>query len=295
MQRKGRELLTMKTHLIRAAMAALGMFLCAVVGFFASPLWQAVSGRGYYRELAGALLTALLVLLLAAVLRRAVRWRVGDFILGLLATEVIALFVFTHFTGCHWSMPWLVMNLFIGLPWLLGFGLGSLWLMFSEKHAHARKCSVLAATAALIIAALLFRCVATKVTYSPKEHTVTVDKHNHILALGPCGMPWNYDDYFTILLQKGLDRCDASQLEMYQHDRLTIQSGYVSINRTKRTVTIDLTLLALEDAQKRTRPFGYNGTFRYVEADPKPDSGMITRGWLQDYFRTNKPGFYYPR
>jgi hypothetical protein len=92
---------------------------------------------------------------------------------------------------------------------------------------------------------------------------VTVERHNNVLAIGPCGMPWNYDDNFVILLQQGLDHCDFSQLEMYQHGRLTVQSGHVFLDRSKRTVTVDLTLLALEGVQKVTRPFEYNGTFTH--------------------------------
>lgn len=145
-------LLTMKTHLIRAAIAALGMFLCAVVGFFAPPLWQSTSGR----DARPYITMAVLILILAVVLRRGFRWRVADFILGLVAAQVVIVAVIVYFadifSGFTWSqlpmfmlqaahsiLMWLVFaNAFIGLPWLLGFGLGSLWLWLSEKYADTR-------------------------------------------------------------------------------------------------------------------------------------------------------------
>ena len=126
----------MKTCLIRAAIAALGMFLCAVVGVFAIPL----TGRDYSLH---AITAAILILLLAVVLRRTARWRVLDFIAGLLAAEAVTLIIIDHFTGFGWlqlldpcNLNQLVdINWFIGLPWVLGFGLGSFWLWLSEKHA----------------------------------------------------------------------------------------------------------------------------------------------------------------
>jgi hypothetical protein len=128
----------MKTYLIRAAMAALGMFLCAVVGAFAIPL----TSRDYSLH---ARTAAILILLLAVVLRRAARWRVLDFIAGLLAAEAVTLIIIGHFSGYAWldlfhsyNLRWLRdMNLFIVPPWLLGFGLGSLWLWLSEKYARS--------------------------------------------------------------------------------------------------------------------------------------------------------------
>lgn len=161
----------------------------------------------------------------------------------------------------------------------------------SMKEKPAK--SLLNLALGFIAAASLSGCVAIKITYSPRDHTVTVDRHNDVLAIGPCGMPWNYADHFVILLQPGVDSCDGAQLEMYQHGKLTIRSGRVSLNRDKKKVTIDLTLLALEGVETAERPFAYNGTRKYVEADPAP--GMVTRQWLQDFYRTNPPSYYFHR
>lgn len=128
----------MKTCVIRATMAALGMFLCAVVGVFAIPL----TGRDYSLH---AKTAALLILLLAVALRRATQWRLMDFIAGLLAAEAATLLIIGCFTGYRWLQLFHSCNLnqlvytncFIGLPWLLGLGLGSLWLWLSNQDRHA--------------------------------------------------------------------------------------------------------------------------------------------------------------
>jgi hypothetical protein len=152
------------------------------------------------------------------------------------------------------------------------------------------KLLVVAAGTAVVIAALFSGCVATKAIYSPKEHTVTVERQNNILEIGPCGMPWNYHDYFVVLLKEDVDRCDASQLELYGDHKLAVKSGHVTVNRANKTVTVNLTLLALKDFQQVACPFKYNGTFRYAERDPTP--GMVNRKWFQDYYRTNEPSPY---
>lgn len=147
------------------------------------------------------------------------------------------------------------------------------------------------ATLAVVAALLASGCDTTKVTYHPKEQLVAIRIHHSRPPLGPCNH--SYDDGFAILLQKGLDRCDASQLEMYGGGRLTITSGYVSLDRAKSRVTINLTLLGFDqrDYSQGPQPFLYNGRYRYVERDPAP--GEVTRAFLHDLYKTNKSSFYY--
>ena len=131
----------MKSRLIHTGIAALSMILCAAASYLASPLWHGISGRGFYPE---ATTMAILIFLLAVVFRRAFRWIVLDFILGLLIVEVITLAVIADVSGLtgletfdSFNLLWLAfMNLFIGLPWLLGYGLGSLWLRYLGHHAQ---------------------------------------------------------------------------------------------------------------------------------------------------------------
>ncbi|MCX6908374.1 MAG: hypothetical protein NTY01_10070 [Verrucomicrobia bacterium] len=58
----------------------------------------------------------------------------------------MTLIIIDHFSGFGWlqlldlyNLNQLVyINWFIGLPWLIGLGLGSLWFWLSEEHAKAR-------------------------------------------------------------------------------------------------------------------------------------------------------------
>ena len=126
----------MKLRLIHAGLAAGGIFLCAAVAAFTPPLWHD-GGRGIVPQ---ATKMALLILVLAIVLSRRFRWSAFDFILGLLAAEVIAFLVINCISGSSWlgffdstllwfNLSWLgYISPFIALPWIAGFTLGSLWL-----------------------------------------------------------------------------------------------------------------------------------------------------------------------
>jgi hypothetical protein len=126
----------MKRRLIHTAIAVVTMILCA----FIPPLWQGVSDRDFRPQ---ATTMAVFILLLAIVFRRAFRWQFLDFILGLVAVEFLTLWIIAHFSGFtglelfhRFNLSWLaLMSIFAGLPWLAGFGLGSLWLRFSHRHA----------------------------------------------------------------------------------------------------------------------------------------------------------------
>jgi hypothetical protein len=123
----------MKSRLLRTAIAAVGMILCAAAALFSPPLWQGVSGRDFRPA---ATTMAILILAFAVAVRGWFRWRFWDFVLGLAAVEFITLLVIAHFSGFtslelfHWfNLDWLgVMTVFIAPPWLLGFGIGSLLL-----------------------------------------------------------------------------------------------------------------------------------------------------------------------
>lgn len=143
------------------------------------------------------------------------------------------------------------------------------------------------------IVVLATGCVGTNYYYSPQEQMVIAQSHNHFLEIGPCGLPWNYDDQINILLPPGANRCDASQLEIYQNGKLKIDSGNIVLNRTNNIVTIELVFEGYTNGIERG-PIRckYNGTHKYVERDPQP--GEVTRQWLQDFFRTNGIEMYVP-
>ena len=129
----------MKQRFIHTVLTVIAMVLCAAAGIFIPPFWQGVSGRDFRPQAAT---MAVLILILGVVFRRALRWHVLDFVFGLVAAEFLTLCVIAHFSGFtgvelfHWfNLSWLAfMSLFVGLPWLVGLGVGSIWLKFSERH-----------------------------------------------------------------------------------------------------------------------------------------------------------------
>ena len=152
--------------------------------------------------------------------------------------------------------------------------------------------SAVCAGAASVALIFLSGCIGTHIAYSPGEQMVVAGSHNHFLEIGPCGVPWNYDDQINILLPDRGYKYDGSQLAVYQNGRLKIDSGYVILDRTNKTVTIDLTFEGYENAERVPVKCKYNGIHKYIEREPQ--KGEVTRQWLQDFFRTNGTAFYEP-
>jgi hypothetical protein len=127
-----------KKRLIHVAAASSAMVLCTAAGLAAPPLWHGVSGRDFRPQ---ATMVAILILIVGIALRRGLRWPASDLILGLLLPEIITLSIIAKFSGFTWlemfdpfNLWWLAyMNEFIGLPWLLGLGIGSLWLRYADR------------------------------------------------------------------------------------------------------------------------------------------------------------------
>ena len=134
--------------------------------------------------------------------------------------------------------------------------------------------------------------MGTNITYSAGEQMVVATSHNHFMEIGPCGVPWNYDDRLNILLPDDGYKYDSSRLVAYQNGRLEIESGHVILDRTNRIVTIDLTFEGYENGERVPVKCKYNGVHRYVEWEPRKNE--VTRQWLQDFYRTNGTTFYEP-
>jgi hypothetical protein len=168
-----------------------------------------------------------------------------------------------------------------------------MWKSDYKSNLMAMKSKVSACllpiTCALVI---LTGCVGTKYLYSPHEQMLVLRSHNHLLEIGPCGVPWNYDDQISILLPDNRYKCDADELVAYQNGKLIIDSGYVILDQTNKTVTIDLTFEGYENAEHVPVKCKYNGVHSYMEREPQ--NGEVTRQWLQDFFRTNGTAFYEP-
>jgi hypothetical protein len=123
----------MKSRTRHTVIAVIGIVLCVVAGVL-NP-W--VTGRlGPSHAITG----CLFILVFAIVLRGAFRWDVVDFVLGVLGVGGAAFVIVAFLCGLSWikMLEWrnllglLLTCLLIGVPWFLGFGLGSLLLRFSK-------------------------------------------------------------------------------------------------------------------------------------------------------------------
>jgi hypothetical protein len=132
----------MRNILVCTATVAFGTILCAVLSFLVPLLQHGSLSRDFRPQ---AFTMGALIVGLSFALRCRFRWRVIDVVLGLLVVEFMALSIIGYFSGSTWlhlfhpfNLRWLAfMNLFMGLPWLLGFGFGSLWLIYSKRHSQS--------------------------------------------------------------------------------------------------------------------------------------------------------------
>ena len=130
----------MKTHIIHTLIGTLAMILCAVAASFLPALWQGASGRDFRPW--GAMM-AILILLVAVVLRTGFRWPVVEFLASLFCAEVFTLCVIAHFSGFTWveifdrfNLRWLgSINVFFAVPWLAGLLVGSLLLRVRQRRS----------------------------------------------------------------------------------------------------------------------------------------------------------------
>lgn len=121
--------------LLRIFLGTVAFVLCAISGLFIPPMWEGVSGRDFRPAATN---SALLLLLLATVLRVFLRWRLLDFLAIVVVIQALTLMAINHFTGFSWSeifhwfnLSWLgMLSVFTALPWMLGVALGTgiLWL-----------------------------------------------------------------------------------------------------------------------------------------------------------------------
>jgi len=118
-------------HMFRPVLAVASMMLSAVTGGFISTL------LGYgIRDMLPFIIMAILILAASSAFRWLSKWAIKDFVASLFIANLIVLFIISHFSESigidildRYNLELLVfMNLFIGLPWAVGFGIGSLIL-----------------------------------------------------------------------------------------------------------------------------------------------------------------------
>ena len=129
----------MRNILVCGATVVFGTILCAIISLLVPVLQHGSVGRDFRPQ---AFTMGALIVVLSFAIRSRFSWRIIDVSLGLLVVELITLSIIGYFSGSTWlhlfhpfNFRWLAfMNLFMGLPWLLGFGFGSLWLAYSKTH-----------------------------------------------------------------------------------------------------------------------------------------------------------------
>ena len=121
----------MKERLIKAGRGIGGIALCALL---AHGVCFILPSRGALRLAWG--LMGMLVALLAIQLRRVGRWQPSDFLFSLVGAEVVAALAAILFLSPP-ADPWrwfIQITLFIALPWALGYGLGTVSLVGTERQ-----------------------------------------------------------------------------------------------------------------------------------------------------------------
>ena len=124
----------MKHRLVQICIAVIGILICAVVANVLPPLWPGVSGRDFRPQ---AIVMGIMLFILSTLLRGAAKWHWVNLVAALAIVEIITMAIISYFTGYTGletfdtsNLQWLAfMNKYIGLPWLLGLGIGSLWMM----------------------------------------------------------------------------------------------------------------------------------------------------------------------
>ena len=128
----------MKRRLIQISIPVIAIILCAVAASLLPPLWPGESGRDFRPQ---AIVMGIILFIMAALFRGRMKWHWSNLIAALAIIEIITLAIISYLTGYTGleifdtsNLQWMAfMNKYIGLPWLLGLGLGSLWLMLKHR------------------------------------------------------------------------------------------------------------------------------------------------------------------
>lgn len=117
----------------RLAIADLGVSLCVVAGLFLPTFWDGISGRDFRPNATNA---GILIFIFAIILRFGYHWPVKVLVLSIipiLGLTLLGIGIFSGYIGTDLLNPFNIMwffylNLFIGIPWLVGIGVASIAL-----------------------------------------------------------------------------------------------------------------------------------------------------------------------
>lgn len=129
--------ITLKKRLARGLLG-IAMALSVAIGLITPTFWGDDSGRDFRPQ---ATVMAILFVLAGSAFRGIARWDLKDFATSLIIANLVTLAAIGHFSGYtgsrmldSFNLWWLVlMNIFIGLPWAVGFWAGSAVLWTRNK------------------------------------------------------------------------------------------------------------------------------------------------------------------
>ena len=122
-----------------------------------------------------------------------------------------------------------------------------------------------------ILGISLCSCIGTRAEYSsPSSRSLHpglyVTKYNHVLSLGLCGMPWNYNRiYYIKLLKEGseLAKGDFEVTDDLDHP-LLVNSGHVHIDYDKKECDITIKIIIkLSSGSELLQDLEVNGHYHY--------------------------------
>ena len=127
--------------LLCAFLVAVWLLIATLIALVLPAPWQGLSGRDFRPQ--GASLS-LILLASGMAFRYFLRWPWSSLILGLVAVEIFALLVIGNFSGAtgsellsRFNLDWLAfVNLFIGLPWVAGVGIGELVVRLKARSVR---------------------------------------------------------------------------------------------------------------------------------------------------------------
>jgi hypothetical protein len=104
-------------------------------------------------------------------------------------------------------------------------------------------------------------------------------------------MPWNYEDYFVILLPKDTDQYNEKNIRLASQNLIKIESGSLTLDAKQKKVIIDLTILKYKGSHNEPSPFPCNGTYHYTIDEPY--KGPKARRWLEGIYYNGQEKPYF--
>jgi hypothetical protein len=112
-------------------------------------------------------------------------------------------------------------------------------MLFSGRHEM--KAGPLIVFGATLMA--LISCYGVRAEYSekPVDPGLYVEKYNHVMEIGSCGMPWNYSNIYYIDNHGKFGHLTSDQIVLTRVSfTIKVLSGYVDIDNDKHECDVEL-------------------------------------------------------